>query len=87
MPFRKKHITELKSLLRKNEPNRTEINQVIDLYQSRQIPRLDTAKLLIKQLQSRGQAKNKKAIDRLADYNINETRDDRLIRTSLEKNQ
>ena len=85
MPLRKKHITELRSLIRRNEPNRSQINQVVELYQSRQIPRLDTAKLLIEQLQSRGKAKNKKATDRLEVYNTNETRDDRLIRRSMEK--
>ena len=30
MPFRKKHLTDLKSLLRKNEPNRSHINQVVE---------------------------------------------------------
>ena len=85
MPFRKKHITELRSVIRINEPNRSEINQVIDLYQSRQIPRLDTAKLLIEQLQSRGKAKNKKAIDRLADYTTNEPAVERRQRLVFEK--
>jgi hypothetical protein len=86
MPIRKKDITYLNSLLRRNEPNRSHINQVVDLYESRQIPRLDTAELLIDQLQSRGKAKNKKAIERIADYATNETRDDRLIRTAVENN-
>ena len=85
MPFRKKHINELLSVIRINEPNRSEINQVIDLYQSRQIPRLDTAKLLIKQLQSRGKAKNKKAIDRLADYTTNEPAVERRQRLVFER--
>ena len=86
MPFRKKDIPYLKSVLRRNEPNRSHIDQVIDLYETRQIPRLDTAELLIDQLQSRGKAKNKKAIERIADYATNETRDDRLIRTAVENN-
>jgi hypothetical protein len=85
MPFRKKHITELRSMIRINEPNGSEINQVIDLYQSRQIPRLDTAKLLIKQLQSRGKAKNKKAIDRLAYYTTNEPAVERRQRLVFER--
>ena len=85
MPLRKKHITELRSVIRINEPNRSEINQVIDLYQSRQIPRLDTAKLLIEQLQSRGKAKNKKAIDRLADYTTNEPAVERRQRLVFER--
>jgi hypothetical protein len=72
-------------VIRINEPNRSEINQVIDLYQSRQIPRLDTAKLLIEQLQSRGKAKNKKAIDRLADYTTNEPAVERRQRLVFEK--
>jgi len=68
MPFRKKHITELKSLLRKNEPNRTEINQVIDLYQSRHIGRFDTAELLIRDLQARGRVRVEKAKNRVESY-------------------
>ena len=68
MPFRKKHLTDLKSLLRKNEPNRSHINQVIDLYESRHIGRLDTAELLIRDLQARGKARNEKALKRIAEY-------------------
>ena len=85
MPFRKKDIPYLKSLLRRNEPNRSHINQVVDLYESRQIPRLDTAQLLIDQLQSRGKAKNKKAIDRIADYATNEPAAERRERLEFEK--
>jgi len=68
MPFRKKHLTDLKSLVRKNEPNRSHINQVIDLYESRHIGRLDTAELLIRDLQARGKARNEKALKRIAEY-------------------
>jgi len=84
MPLRKKHITELRSVIRRNEPNRSQINQVVDLYESRQIPRLDTAKLLIEQLQSRGKVKNKKAIDRIAEYITNEPAAERRQRLVFE---
>jgi hypothetical protein len=72
MPFRKKDIPYLKSLLRRNEPNRSHINQVVELYESRYIGRLDTAVLLIEQLQSRGKAKNEKALNRIAEYSQGE---------------
>ena len=72
MPLRKKHITELKSLLRKNEPNRIEINQVIDLYQSRHIGRFDTAELLIRDLQARGRVRVEKAKNRVESYSQGE---------------
>ena len=85
MPIRKKDIPYLKSLIRKSEPNRSYINQVLDLYQSRQIARIDTAELLITQLQSRGKVKVEKAIKRIEEYKESEPATGRLTR-QIEEN-
>jgi hypothetical protein len=61
MGFKKSNIGYLKSLKRKKEANADAINEVINLFQERKIPRLDTAELLILQLQSRGIATQEKA--------------------------
>jgi len=55
----------LKSLKRRGDANAIDIDEVIKLYEERKIPRLDTAELLIHQLQSRGRATQGKAKTRL----------------------
>ena len=73
MGFKKSNIGYLKSLKRRKEANADAINEVINLFQERKIPRLDTAELLILQLQSRGIATQEKAKKRLLTYRGAET--------------
>ena len=61
MVFKKSSVAYLKSLRKKKDANASDINDVILLYQDRKIPRLDTAELMILQLQSRGKATQEKA--------------------------
>ena len=72
----------MKGLTKKTDRNRSEINKVIDLYESRKISRLDTAELIINKLQSRGKTKNDDALKRLATYEVNTPITGILKRTS-----
>ena len=66
-------------------PNRAEINQVLDLYQSRHIARRDTAAVLINDLKSRGKVRVEKAIKRIEGYKESEPATGRLTR-QIEEN-
>ena len=84
MTFKKSDISYLKGLTKKTDRNRSEINKVIDLYESRKIARLDTAELIINKLQSRGKTKNDDALKRLATYEVKTPITGILKRTSQE---
>jgi hypothetical protein len=55
----------LKQLTSNKDPNKSEIQKVIALYEQRKIQRLDTAELLIVKLKSRGKKLNETAFKRL----------------------
>ena len=57
MLFKKNNVSYLKRLTSKRDPNKEEIQKVIELYEQRKIPRRDTAELLIWKLQSKGKKK------------------------------
>ena len=85
MPIRKKILNWFEQLNERNEPNRAYINQVLDLYQSRQVARKDTAAVLINDLKSRGKVTVEKAIKIIEGYKESEPATGRLTR-QIEEN-